>query len=154
MAENKRFRKQDSTDSVEEKREDEMMMVIMSKIEKKMEEKMGRIEATLAGFLRETKEMMSEVKEIGRTVKSIEEKVEKHEGILSMETRANGEEVKSVTPRPQPQMTPAPENKKKTKRQLDLRSNCNASVVCWNVHGSIVSKLEWKEFVNKLREQS
>ncbi|GFS06807.1 hypothetical protein ElyMa_006554500 [Elysia marginata] len=29
------------------------------------------------------KEMMSEVKEIGRTVKSIEEKVEKHEGILS-----------------------------------------------------------------------
>ncbi|GFR88513.1 hypothetical protein ElyMa_004254200 [Elysia marginata] len=62
MAENKRFRKEDSTDSVEEeKKEDKMMMVIMSKIEKKMEEKMGRIEATLAGFLREMKEMMSEV---------------------------------------------------------------------------------------------
>ncbi|GFS10038.1 SH3 domain protein [Elysia marginata] len=44
---------------------------------------MGRIEATLAGFMREMKEMMNEVKEIGRIVKSIEEKVEKHEGILS-----------------------------------------------------------------------
>ncbi|GFR88510.1 hypothetical protein ElyMa_004254100 [Elysia marginata] len=64
----------------------------------------------------------------------------------------NGEEVKSVTSRPQPQKRAAPENKKKTKGQLDLRSNCNASVVCWNVHGSLVSKLEGKEFVTQLRE--
>ncbi|GFR84449.1 hypothetical protein ElyMa_000671800 [Elysia marginata] len=52
MADNKIFIKKDSTDTVE-KREDEMMKVIMSKIKKKMEEKMSRIAATLAGFLRE-----------------------------------------------------------------------------------------------------
>ncbi|GFR89788.1 hypothetical protein ElyMa_006134000 [Elysia marginata] len=56
----------------------------MSKMEEEEEEeKIGRIEATLEGFLRLMKEMIIEVKEIGRTVKSIDGKVEIHEGILS-----------------------------------------------------------------------